>query len=91
MPVASQNLIFIFILAQDDFVFNFNKDFYSIYLRNKLVVRCLLIDSLYHLHVNVCVNVNEQIVDSTIGHKRSRDDINHKYMWHLRLILEKIG
>ena len=21
----------------------------------------------------------------TVGHKRTRDDLNHKYMWHLRL------
>ena len=36
MPVASRNLIFVSVLAQEDFVFNFNKEFCSIYLRNKL-------------------------------------------------------
>ena len=32
VPVASQNLIFMFVLAQDDFEFNFIKNFYFIYL-----------------------------------------------------------
>ena len=32
VPVASQNLIFISVLAQKEFVFNFNKDFCLIYL-----------------------------------------------------------
>ena len=85
IPVASQNLIFISVLAQEDFIFNFNKDFCSIYLRNKLVACYLLIDNLYHLHVDACVNINEQIVGSAVGHKQFRDDVNHKYMWHLKL------
>ena len=37
ISVASQNLIFISVLAQKDFEISFNKDFYSIYLQNKLV------------------------------------------------------
>ena len=49
-----------------------------------MVAHDLLIDSLYYLHVDICMNVNKQIV-SAIGHKRSRDDVKHKYMWHLRL------
>ena len=57
--VASRNLIFVSILAQDRFEFNFNKIFYNIYLRNKLIVRALLIDSLYHLHVDASMNINE--------------------------------
>ena len=32
VPIASQNLISVFVLAQEGFEFNFNKDFYSIYL-----------------------------------------------------------
>ena len=32
IPIASQNLIFVFVLAQKDFEINFNKDFYFIYL-----------------------------------------------------------
>ena len=40
-----------------------------IYFENKYVARAYLIDSLYHLHVDVSVNVNEQIM-STVG---SRD------------------
>ena len=83
VSVASQNLIFISVLVQDEFIFNFNKNFCSIYFLNKLIARGLLIDSLYHLHVDMYVNVNEQIM-SVIGHKRSRDDINHKYMWYFR-------
>ena len=84
VSIASQNLIFASALAQDRFDFYFNKDYYSIYLWNKLVIRNLLINSLYHLYVDVNVNVNKQEV-STVGHKRSRDDVNHKYMWHFRL------
>ena len=44
----------------------------------------LLINSLYHLHVDANVNYNEQIV-SAVGQKRSRDKINQKYLWHHRL------
>ena len=36
------------------------------------------------MHVDANVNINEQIV-SAIGQKRSRDDINQKYLWHHRL------
>ena len=32
VPVAIQNLIFVSVLAQIDFNFSFNNDFYSIYL-----------------------------------------------------------
>ena len=75
ISVASQNLISVSMLAQDGFKFNFNKNFYSIYLWNKLVARDLLIDSLYHLHTDANVNLNKQIVN-IIGQKRSRDKIN---------------
>ena len=59
VPVASQNLTFMSVLAQDDFEFNFNKDFCFIYLWNKLIIWDLLIDGLYHLHVDANVNLNE--------------------------------
>ena len=72
------------VVAQDIFEFNFNKNFYFIYLRNKLVARNLLIDSLYHLHVDANVNLNEQII-SAIRQKRSKDQINQKYLWNHRL------
>ena len=49
-----------------------------------MVAYDLLIDSLYHLHVDANMNLNEQIV-STVGQKRSRDEINQKYLWHHRL------
>ena len=71
-------------LAQKGFKIYFNKDFCFIYLWNKLVARGFLIDSLYHLHVDVNVNLNEQIV-SAVGQKRFRDEINQKYWWHHRL------
>ena len=44
----------------------------------------LLIGSLYHLYVDVSVNVFEQVVN-VIGSKRSRDNVNLKYMWHLKI------
>ena len=75
IPVASRNLISISVLARDGFEFNFNKDFCFIYLQHKLIAHDLLIDSLYHWHVDVNVNLNEQIV-STIGQKRPKDEIN---------------
>ena len=56
----------------------------SIYFGNKLVTCAFLIDGLYHLHTDVSVNINEQIVNA-IESKRSRDRINQKYLWHLRL------
>ena len=55
-----------------------------IYFENKLVACDFMIDSLYHLYMDICVNVSEQVV-STVGSKRSRDQINQKYMLHLRL------
>ena len=67
------------VLAQEGFEINFNKIFYFIYLRNKLVARGLLIDSFYHLHIDANMNLNEQIV-SVVGQKRSRDKINQKYL-----------
>ena len=79
VPIASGNLISVYVLVHDGFEFNFNKDFYSIYLWNKLIARDFLIDSLYHLYVDANVSLNEQIV-SAIGQKRSRDKINQKYL-----------
>ena len=84
VSVANQNLISMSVLAQEGFEICFNKDFCSIYLRNKLITQGLLIDSLYHLHVDANVNLNEQIV-SAVGQKRSKDEINQKYLWHHRL------
>ena len=49
-----------------------------------MVARGLLFDNLYHLHVDANVNLNEQIV-SAVSQKRSRDEINQKYLWHYRL------
>ena len=36
------------------------------------------------MHVDANVNLNQQIV-STIGQKRSEDEINQKYLWYHRL------
>ena len=71
-------------LAQDNYNFYFNKDICSIYFRNKIITCTFLIDSLYHLHMDVSVNINEQIVNA-IGSKRSRDRISQKYLWYFRL------
>ena len=49
-----------------------------------MIAQDFLIDSLYHLHIDVNVNLNEQTV-SAVGQKRSRDKINQKYLWHHRL------
>ena len=43
-----------------------------------------MIDSLYHLHMDVSANISEQ-VETAVGSKRPRDEMNLKYMWHLRL------
>ena len=43
-----------------------------------------MIDSLYHIHMDVSVNISEQTVN-TIGSNRSKNEINLKYLWHLRL------
>ena len=45
-----------------------------------------LINSLYHLHANAdeSINISKQTM-SAIGSKRSRDRVNLKYIWHLRL------
>ena len=58
----------------------------TIYFENKMVARGYLINSFYHLHVDVneSVNLSEQTM-SAIRSKRSSDEINLKYMWHLRL------
>ena len=49
-----------------------------------MVARDLLIDSLYHLHVDANVNLNEQIM-SAVGQRRFKDEINKKYLCHHRL------
>ena len=56
----------------------------SIYFKNKIIAHAFLIDGLYHLHMDVSVNINEQIMNAT-GSKRPRDRIKQKYLWHLRL------
>ena len=43
-----------------------------------------MIDGLYHLHIDVSVNINKQIVNA-IGSKRPRDRLKQKYLWHFRL------
>ena len=57
---------------------------YLIYFENKIIARAFLIDSLYHLHMDASININEQIVNA-IEYKRSRDMISQKHLWHLRL------
>ena len=84
VSVASKNLIFISVLAQDNYYFHFNKDMCSIYFENKIIACTFLIDGLYHLHINASVNINEQVVN-IIESKRRRDRINQKYLWLLRL------
>ena len=49
-----------------------------------MIICGFLINSLYHLHINIFMNVTEQKVNA-IGSKRSRDKINLKYIQHLRL------
>ena len=56
----------------------------SIYFENKIITCAFLIDGLYHLHTDVIVNINKQIVNA-IRSKRSRDRISQKYLWHFRL------
>ena len=45
---------------------------------------CFLIDGLYHLYMDVSVNINEQTMN-VVGSKRFRDRISQKYLWHLKL------
>ena len=48
-----------------------------------MIVCDLLIDS-DHLHIDTNVNLNDQVVNA-INQKRSRDEINQKYLWYHRL------
>ena len=84
LSVASKNLISIFVLAQNNYNFHFNKDMHSSYFKNKVIACAFLIDGLYYLHTDASVNINEHIVNA-IGSKRLRDRISQKYLWHLRL------
>ena len=86
MPNVSRNLISISYLIQNDYEISFNKDHYTIYFENKMIARGHLINSFYHLHVDAdeSVNLSEQTM-SAIGSKRSKDGVNLKYMWYLRL------
>ena len=86
VPNAIKNLIFISYLAQDDYKISFNKNHCTIYLKNKMIACGHLINSLYHLYIDAdeSVNLSKQAM-STIGSKRSRDEVNLKYIWHLRL------
>ena len=77
-------MIFISVLAQDNYNFYFNKDMYLFYFKNKIIACTFLIDGLYHLHMNVSININEQTM-FTVGSKRLRDRISQKYLWHLKL------
>ena len=58
IPNTSKNLISISCLAQDDCEISFNKDYCTIYFKNKIVVRDYLINSLHHLHVDVDESIN---------------------------------
>ena len=49
-----------------------------------MIAFSLLIDNLYHLHVDTNVNLNEQVV-SIIGQKKFKDEFNHKYLWYYKL------
>ena len=80
IPVASRNLISISVLAQNNYNFYFNKDMCSIYFRNKIIAYTFLINDLYHLHMDMSVNINEQIVN-VIRSKRPIDRISQKYLW----------
>ena len=84
ISVASQNLISVSVLAQDRFVFNLIKIFILFIYEINWLHLIFLIDSFYHLHVDANVNLNEQVMN-TVGQKRSRDEFNHKYLWHHRL------
>ena len=46
-------------LEQDNYNFYFNKNMYSIYFKNKIIVHTFLIDVFYNLHMDVSVNINE--------------------------------
>ena len=56
-------------LTQDSYNFYFNKHMCIIYFKNKIIARAFLIDDLYHLHMDVSVNINEQTIN-IIGSKR---------------------
>ena len=71
VSAASKNFISILSLSQDNYAFNFNKDYCIIYFKNKMIRRDFLIDNLYQLYVNVSVNVSEQIVNA-MGYKINR-------------------
>ena len=70
--------------TQDKYNFYFNKNMCVIYFENKVIACAFLIDDLYHLYLNVSVNINKQTVND-IGAKILRDGISQKYLWHLRL------
>ena len=70
--IVSRNLIFISVLAQDNYNFYFNKDMSVIYFEKKVVTCTFLIDGLYHLHMDTSVNINEQTVNA-VGSKRLKD------------------
>ena len=59
VPITNKNLIFISVLAQDNYNFYFNKDICAIYFENKVVAHAFLIDGLYHLHMDVSININK--------------------------------
>ena len=51
-----------------------------------MVARSHLINRLYHLYVDAdkLINLFEQAMSAIVS-KRSRNEVNLKYMWHLRL------
>lgn len=70
--------------THNNYVFNFDKDNYFIYFRNELVACGFIIDSFYHLHMDVFVNVYEWLMN-VMGSNISRDETNLKYIWHFKL------
>ena len=83
VPNANKNLISVSCLTQDDYEINFIKDHCIIYFRNKMVACGHLINSLYYLHADANESIN--LSEHAIGSKRSRDKVNLKYIWNLRL------
>ena len=84
VPVVIRNLISVSCLAQEGYVISFLKDHYNIlYERNK-IISGFLINDFYQLHIDVSIfNIKQNM--NAIGSKRSRDSLNDRYLWHLRL------
>ena len=49
-----------------------------------MVTKALLINGLYHLHVDAEISNNEQSMN-IVNKRHLKDNFNLKYLWHLRL------